>query len=124
MYHDLCHYAVETILPLKNAFFGMVAGGIDISEFDLPLEKRNVEISVEAIFAEHLVNLFVTDHTQGRIDNLTGLMEDIYRGQGGSTILPLLTDEKIEMIRAKVNELSAQWKSVPEKQALRLNFEN
>jgi len=36
--HDICHYAAETAIPLNNAFFGMVAAGTDIENFDLPKE--------------------------------------------------------------------------------------
>ena len=34
--HDLMHYAVESILGLQNSFFGQVANGIDISDFNKP----------------------------------------------------------------------------------------
>lgn len=124
MYHDLCHFAVETIIPLKHAFFGLVAAGADISEFDLPREQRTVAISEEAVFSEHLVNLFVTDHTQGIIENIPGIMEAIYSEQGGSVNLALLTGQKIETIRNKINELVTQWKSVHEKKSLQLIFED
>ena len=52
MLHDLCHYAVETTLPLKNGFFGMVAAGTDISDFDLPKEQWKFQLTDEAIFAD------------------------------------------------------------------------
>src|SRR5258706_9947829 len=68
--HDLGHYAVETILQLKNAFLGMVAAGTDINDFDLPKEQRDFVLTNETIFAEHLVNLVVIDYTQGKMDNL------------------------------------------------------
>lgn len=31
--HDLMHYSVETILELKDAFFGMVEQGYDLDDF-------------------------------------------------------------------------------------------
>lgn len=124
IYHDLCHYAVETVLPLKNAFFGMVASGTDISEFDLPKEQRNVIISDEAVFAEHLVNLFVTDHTQGRIEDISEMIVSICGQNGGAFFLPLLTTEKIEQVRNTCNELVKQWESVPEKNSLQLFYES
>ncbi|MBK7404918.1 MAG: hypothetical protein IPJ41_09865 [Phycisphaerales bacterium] len=34
--HDLAHYAVETTLNLRRAFFGLVAGGMNLQDFDVP----------------------------------------------------------------------------------------
>jgi hypothetical protein len=124
IYHDLCHYAVETVLPLKNAFYGMVGSGTDISEFDLPKEQRAVIITDEAVFAEHLVNLFVTDHVQGRIEDMQKMIISICGKNGGAVFLPLLTTEKTEEVRNKYNELVRQWKSVPEKKSLQLFYES
>ena len=36
--HDICLYAAEAVIPLNNVFFGMVAAGTDIENFDLPKE--------------------------------------------------------------------------------------
>jgi len=34
--HDICHYAVETVIPFHDAFLGMIKKGADITEFELP----------------------------------------------------------------------------------------
>ena len=67
--HDLIHYSVETVLNLKTAFYGMLAAGTDIKDFDVPRERRTILFSDEAIFAEQTVNLLGIEHTQGRIEN-------------------------------------------------------
>ena len=76
--HDLCHYVVEDSLLLKKAFFGMLANGTDITEFELPKDQRRIELTSEALFAENLVNLLVIDYTQGRMDNLLGIFRETY----------------------------------------------
>jgi hypothetical protein len=67
---------------LKKAFFGMQANGTDITEFELPKDQRRIELTSEALFAEHLVNLFMVDYTQGRMDNLLEIFRETYEEAG------------------------------------------
>jgi len=121
--HDICHYAVETILPLKNAFFGMIARGTNITDFDQPKEKRTIRLTDEAIFAEHFVNLLTVDYMQGRIESLVESFSSIYDEYGGSDLFRLITDEKLEDIREKHRDLMEEWNSLPETKSMTLLFE-
>ncbi len=121
--HDLGHYVVESILQLKNGFFGMVAKGTDITDFDLPKEKRVVEITPEAIFSEHLVNYIVIDFTQGRMDNFIETFGAINDRNIEPDLLKQLKECKLEQIRIKYNELTVQWKSVSIAGSMNLLFE-
>ncbi len=61
-YHDLAHIAIEEVLGFKKAFYGMVANGVNISDFELPdVQKpealRGSNLPQESIITEHLVNL-------------------------------------------------------------------
>ncbi|MES1214648.1 MAG: hypothetical protein ABUT20_03945 [Bacteroidota bacterium] len=123
MLHDLGHYAVETILHLKNGFFGMVASGTDISDFDLPKEQRAFQLTDEALFAEQLVNMVVIDFTQGRMENLIEIFTSIYDLDNGSILMRNLTEEKLEKIRTAYNELLTQWEAIPLSGVLKLSFE-
>ena len=63
--HDLGHYAVETILEFKNAFYSMIAQGTNIEDFELPRKQRPAKVlpqnlDAEAFISEHLVNLLMT----------------------------------------------------------------
>ena len=120
--HDLCHYAIETVLSLKKAFFGMLANGTDITEFDLPKDQRKIELTSEALFAEHLVNLVVIDYTQGRMNNLIEIFKETYNDPG-SDLINLINEEKLEDIRKNYASLMQQWKSIRESETLRLIFE-
>ena len=120
--HDLCHYAVEDSLLLKKAFFGMLANGTDITEFELPKDQRRIELTSEALFAEHLVNLLVIDYTQGRMDNLLEIFRETYE-EAGSDLLKYITEDKVEDIRKNYAVLVQQWRSVPERENLKLIFE-
>ncbi len=120
--HDLCHYTIETKLSLKNAFFGMLTNGSDITEFDLPKEQRTVELTPEALFAEHLVNLVVIDYTQGRMDNLLEIFRETY-DDAGSGLVNNINEEKLQGIRENYAALVQQWKAVAETESLKLIFE-
>jgi len=120
--HDLCHYTIETFLPLKKAFFGMLANGTDITGFDLPKDQRTVELTPEALFAEHLVNLVVIDHTQGRMNNLLEIFKETYN-DSSSKLLNTVNEEKLQGIRENYAALLQKWKVIPETESLKLIFE-
>jgi len=120
--HDLCHYAVENGLQLKKAFFGMLANGTDITDFELPKDQRTIELTPQALFAEHLVNLLVIDHTQGRMDNLLEIFRETC-DDASSELLNIISEEKLEDIRKSYAELMQQWKILPERETLKLIFE-
>ena len=103
--HDLCHFAVETVMQLKNAFYGMVEAGTDISDFDLPKEQRDFQITNEAIFAEHLVNLLVIEYTQGKMENLIEIFNGVYEEHRGQNESPVITDKRLEQIRILYHDL-------------------
>ena len=121
--HDLAHFAAETILPLKSAFLGMVAAGTNISSFDLPKEQRGFELTDEAIFAEHLVNLLVIDNTQGKINDIAGLICENNQYHVPEYLLALLTNAKLDAIREKYNELVNGWNTLPAGGTIQLFFE-
>jgi len=121
--HDLCHFAVETVLKFTGGFFGMLASGTDITEFDLPKEKRTMQLTAEAIFAEHLVNLLVIEYKQGRMDNLIEVFYCIHDEYIDSALLQQLSEDKLEEIRIKYAGLMKQWNILPVNQTLSLVFE-
>lgn len=118
--HDICHYAVETNLVLRNAFYGMLAGGIDITDFELPAGQRPFELTGEAIFAEHIVNLLGIEFNQGRIDNFNDLLGESLKR---NNLLPVIIDSaKLEQIRTDIHELMNKWAHLGEGDSLTLIF--
>ena len=95
--HDLAHVAVEQILQLKNAFFGLIESGVEIADFEDKLKQP--DLSTEAIQVEYLVNLLQTEYWNSgeQIDILKLLTETHDQRQ-----LPMmlgLTEELIDEIR-------------------------
>jgi hypothetical protein len=55
--HDLMHYAVETTLGFRHAFFGLMAQGWDFTTFGDHDDPRYKAMPDEAVIAEHLVDI-------------------------------------------------------------------
>lgn len=120
--HDVCHYAVEKGLALQNAFYGMLASGTDINDFELPKAKRIVELSDQAVFAEQIVNLLTIEHNQGRMNNFIDVLNEVCKGNVMSPASPIVK-EKLEQIRHSFEMLMNQWDLLPEDKSMILVFE-
>jgi hypothetical protein len=120
--HDLCHYALETQLHLKRAFFGMLASGTDISEFEKPKNERNIILTGEAILAEHIVNLLAIESDQGKIENWKDQLRSSLSGEQENEIPEDLTESMMEKIRNARNELLEKWKELEKGDTLNLLF--
>lgn len=122
--HDLTHFAVETTLEYRDAFFGLLAKGWDIDTFaerepgstkvrTLPGEAKLAETIVGALDLQrrHVfreppeVREFVTTECEnhGRVD-------------------PELSDENIVAMCALRDELIARWKALEPGATLELDF--
>jgi len=120
--HDICHYAVETVMPFHEAFFGMIKKGTDITEFELPKEERSIALSAEALLTEHFVNLLVIEYTQGKMDNLLEILKATY--EIDDKTIDWITEEKLNEIRIGYYGLMKKWNDLPERETMTLIFED
>jgi len=123
IHHDLCHFAAEQSIPLKNAFFGMVNNGTNISDFELPKDQRSFQLTEEAIFAEHLVNLLTIELAQGKMENFLEILRISFHEHSATDLLTTVTATKLDEIRNRCEELKKMWDSLPENETLTLLFE-
>lgn len=125
--HDLGHYAVETILDFKNAFYGMVANGSNIEDFELPRDKRPEQVlpknlDPEALISEHLVNLMITkiqskDSTFDIIPSLKSILNE------KMLCFPEnLTKMEMDKILTLFQNLNKRWKQLPVGETMELEF--
>ncbi|MEP6700297.1 MAG: hypothetical protein ABJA85_03240 [Bacteroidota bacterium] len=121
--HDLCHYALETKLGLKKAFYGMLAAGTDINDFELPKDQRTFQLTEEAILAEQMVNLLTIEYSQGRIENFVSMLNEICHRDTNLSKLPDIKTETLDEIRNLYNGLMNQWVLLPEEETMILKFE-
>jgi hypothetical protein len=126
--HDLAHYAVESTLGFKNAFYGLLSKGYDIADFELPRGQRPVEIMPsnlhpEAIQTEHIVNLLQINAAQGEDDpaafltQLAGILVE-----NNLTFPEQLTESSLAEIRTLFHALLFQWHALKEDGVLTLQF--
>ncbi|MEO7983725.1 MAG: hypothetical protein ABI688_06565 [Bacteroidota bacterium] len=120
--HDLCHYAVESVLSFKHAFYGMLAAGTDINDFELPKEERTFQLSDQAIAAEQIVNLLTIEYSQGRLENFLGTLNEI-PGKQAAMAVSLLKADDLEEIRESFTMLMDQWQLLPDGKTMTLLFE-
>ena len=123
--HDLAHFAVEQTLKMKEAFFGLISEGFEITDFELPNDQkpgRLMKLPFEALQSEHLVNLIQTEKQQKdkRID-LIIYLESIFETNG----LPFIPElsKLLPQIRVLYHKLSEDWLSTKPKETLELMFE-
>ena len=123
--HDLIHYAVETVLGYKDAFFGLVARGRDISDFGTKNGKKDTYTAQEA-WAEHIVGLLQWPSVAGGpalspaefLDMLTSAQTPAASGAPVHTI----TTEQVVQIRSLVDSLHARWAALPPAETLEMQF--
>ena len=58
--HDLAHYAVESTLKFKNAFYGLINEGYTVADFELPKDKRPFDIRPENLKPEAIRDFFIS----------------------------------------------------------------
>ena len=126
--HDLAHYAVEQSLGLEEAFYGLLAEGFAISDFELPKEQRpqrlqTANLPPESIQTEHLINLLMTELQYGSaLPDFLDQFESIL-AQHNLPPMDRLTAEKLNDIRKLITDLRSRWSGVSIGEILELRLE-
>ena len=125
--HDLTHYAVESCLGFRDAFYGLVASGKNISDFN-NRETRG-ETPDEAMLTEFFVNQVVLEHASGEfaeVERFNAIMLSTLQNHGNGDLArahrPLSADE-LTTIRATARELWGRWYHTAPGEALTLTIE-
>jgi hypothetical protein len=122
--HDLTHYAVETVLGFKRAFYGLLAEGWDITRFAEPGMAR--QLPEEAGLAEVLVGFFDVERatgTRATAEDFNWKIETYYDEHATPTPTFRMTDDQLDRIRALRADLFARWHAVQPGDSLELTFE-
>jgi hypothetical protein len=122
--HDLTHYAVETTLGFRRAFFGLLAEGWDLSDFG---KRSSKELQQgEAGLAEVIVGFFDLERATGIMESAEALNEKVgsyYTDRQLAVPGRQITDEEVSRIRQRRAELFSSWRMLPAGQALELPFD-
>lgn len=110
--HDLTHYAVETTLGYRQAFFGLIADGWNIE--DTTGKGARGPLPLEAIEAETIVGLFDSERAY------TTLWTE---GEFNSCAPRSLSAAEIKRIRDIRDSLFQKWFALEPDQKLELTFQ-
>lgn len=121
-YHDLTHYAVETVLGLRRGFFGLVAEGWDIAETEG--QRARGPLPAEAILAEHIVGWLDAERASRATWGASELNEYLAQrlGSGALASRGAITDAELVRVRSLAGELQRRWADLPPDASLDLDF--
>ena len=112
------------MLGFREAFYGLVADGWDLSRFAEPGVART--IPAEAGLAEVLVGFFDTERatgTRATAEDFNWKIRTYYDEHATPMPTFRMTDDQLERIRAVRGELFARWQAVQPGDALVLSFD-
>ncbi|MEO1436607.1 MAG: hypothetical protein AAFV80_13800 [Bacteroidota bacterium] len=125
--HDFAHYVVESRLGFQEAFYGCLAEGYHISDFELPKDQRPKalmppNIPDEALQTEHLVNLLQTYFSAFE----ASLLLDDFRQILAEREIPFpeqLSMKVLEEIQEDLERLMEEWQALDFGESLELEFQ-
>jgi hypothetical protein len=124
--HDLGHYAIESVLGLRQAFWGMVADGWEFADFGTPWPRGPMPNVAEALLAEVTAGWLDTFARDVR-DDETGSAElnahlEGYCAQHGMEAPRTLTPGEFARIRGMRADLARRWHALAPGEAMELRF--
>jgi len=122
--HDLTHYAVETVLGLRQAFWGMMADGWEFADFGTPWPRGPMPNLPEALLAEVIAGWFDTTRASGAEPEAADLNPHVAQvfAQHGLPAPRAVTDDEFARICALRADLAARWHALAPGEAMELAF--
>jgi hypothetical protein len=122
-FHDLSHFAVETVLGYQQGLFGLIAEGWDIT--DTTGKRKRGKLPSEGILVEHVVGLLDRERVGGSAPSsaaefnayIAQLVENDHLDAA-----PAFSDPELATVRERIEELQHQWAAVPAGSSLELTF--
>ena len=124
--HDLGHYAVESVLGLRQAFWGMMADGWDFADFGTPWPRGPMPNLPEALLAEVIAGWLdnfahsIQDDECGAADlnaHLAG-----YCAQHGHPAPRAVSADELARIQTMRADLARRWHALAPGEAMELRF--
>jgi hypothetical protein len=124
--HDLTHYAIETTLGLRQAFWGMMADGWEFGDFGTPWPRGPMPNLPEALLAEVSAGWFDSFGRSIESDATAAAELNaqlaIYFRQNGLAPPRILTMDEFARIRRMREQLAARWYALAPREAMELPF--
>jgi hypothetical protein len=120
--HDLTHYAVETVLGMNQAFYGLVASGWDLGDFGPPWPRG--PMPADALQAELIVGYLDSERAAGTTwsaEEFNAKAAAYHAARGQPPGLEL-READLDLIRQTRAALFARWDALPGGATLELPF--
>lgn len=120
--HDLTHCAVESVFGFTEAFFGLVASGREIDDFQQ--KGAAAWLPTEAMWAECMVGLFDMERATGQMLDAAAFntaLADALRNGNAPPFRPV-TDGELGRVRALRGALSVRWHATAPGETLTVPF--
>ena len=120
--HDLTHCAVESVLGFDQAFFGLIAAGWSIDDFEKPGAGRRMPF--QAMVAEHVVGVFDRERALPQPLTAAEFNETVVASMpaGDRQAFQQLSEAQLARVRALRNSLEARWYASPVGETLEVRF--
>jgi hypothetical protein len=121
-FHDLTHYAVESVLDYRRGFYGLVAAGWDLSDFGAPWPRGKLPLDLDP--SELIVGQLDLERATGErrtAAELNAHVAEWYAQHAPDVAGPAaVTDEQVARIRQIVAGLHEQWRATRPGETLEL----
>lgn len=118
--HDLTHFAVESELGIRHAFYGLIAEGWEID--DTTGKGARGALPAEALAVERLVGALDLERA-GSLTWTAQALDEHANGDSPSSRRALprpITDDDLARIRSRLHTLLRQWATLPPGRSLEL----
>ena len=123
-FHDLSHFAVETILALDRGFYGLIAEGWDIA--DTTGKGKRGKLPSEGILVEHVVGLIDRERVGGALPlSAAEFNAQIaqFVANDGLEAPRAFTEIELAAVRQRIETLHGQWAAVSPGSSFELTYD-
>ena len=123
-FHDLTHFAVETVLTHRLGFYGLVCDGWQLTDFTQPGTSKR--LPPESVAVEALVGLFDGERARGQRWTVVEFNDSLfsYLKNSRRDFMPRpFTDSELDRVRAEQARLAALWRELPLGETLVLSYD-
>ncbi|MGH7470188.1 MAG: hypothetical protein ACRENP_19755 [Longimicrobiales bacterium] len=121
-FHDLTHYAVESVLDYRRGFYGLVALGWDLSDFGAPWPRGKLPVDLDP--SELIVGQLDLERATGErraAAELNAHVAGWFAQNAPDAKLPAgVSDDQLARIRQTVAVLHEQWRETRAGETLEL----
>jgi hypothetical protein len=123
-FHDLSHFAVETVLGFRRGFYGLIAEGWDIAE--TTGKGKRGKLPSEGILVEHVAGLLDRE----RVGGAQPLSAADFNAQIAEFVANdhldgarAFSESELRAVRQRIESLQREWSAVAPGSSLELTFD-